>query len=55
MGFQLKRTLRSKIFATEHPKLGNVVCQMENQIKSRQKPGDYILQVRTPQKNRTRP
>ena len=34
MGFQLKRTLRSKIFATEPSKLGNVVCQMENQTKS---------------------
>ena len=55
MGFKLKRTLRSKIFATGPSKLGSVVCKMENQIKSRKNQGDYILQVRTRQKNRTQP
>ena len=35
MDFQLKHTLRSKIFATGPSKLGTVVCQMENQTKSR--------------------
>ena len=32
MGFQLKHVLCSKIFATGHSELGNVVCQMENQL-----------------------
>ena len=35
MGFQLKRTLCSKISGTGPSELGNVVCQMENQTKSR--------------------
>ena len=35
MGFQLKRTFCSKIFRTGPSKLGNVVCQRENQTKSR--------------------
>ena len=55
MGFQLKHTFCSKIFAIEPSELGNVVCQMENQTKSRKTQGDYILQVRTRQKNRTQP
>ena len=55
MGFQLKRTFCSKIFATGPSKLGNVVCQMENQTKSRENQGDYIIQVHTRQKNRTQP
>ena len=37
MGFQLKRTLCSKIFATGPSELGNVVCRIENQTKSRKK------------------
>ena len=53
MGFQLKRTLCSNIFATGPSQLGNVVCQMENQTESRKKQGDHILQVHTRQKNRT--
>ena len=43
MGFQLKHTLCSKIFATGPSELGNVVCQMENQTKSRKNQGDYIF------------
>ena len=50
-----KRMLHSNIFATGPSKLGNVVCQMENQIKSRKNQGDNILQVCTRQKNRTPP
>ena len=53
MGFKLKRTLCSKIFATGPSELGNVVCQMENQTKSRKHQSDYILQVHTHQKNKT--
>ena len=55
MGFQLKRTFGSKNFVTEPAKLGNVVCQMENQTESRKNQGDHILQVHTHQKNRTQP
>ena len=55
MGFQLKCTLCSKIFATGPSELGNVVCQIENQTKSRKNQGDYILQVHTRQRNRTQP
>ena len=58
MGFQVKHTLCSKIFAAGPSKLGNVVCQkpqMENQTKSRKNHGDYILQVHTHQKYRTQP
>ena len=55
MGIQLKHTLCSKIFATGPSELGNVVCQMENQTKSRKNQGDYILQVRIRQKNGTQP
>ena len=55
MGLQLKRALCSKIFPTGPSELGNVVCQMENQTKSRKTQGDYILQVCTRQKNRTQP
>ena len=43
------------MFATGSSELGNVVCQMEKQTKSRQNQGDYILQLRTRQKNRTQP
>ena len=32
-----------------------MVCQMENQTESRKSQGDYILQVRSRQKNRTQP
>ena len=53
MGFQIKRALCIKMFATRASKLGNVVCQMENQTKSRKDQSDYILQVHTRQKNRT--
>ena len=53
MGFQLKRSFCSKSFATGPSKLGNVVCQMENQTKSRKNHGDYILRVHARQKNRT--
>ena len=45
----------SKTFLTGPSKLGNVVCQMENQTESRKNQGDYILQVRSRQKNRTQP
>ena len=55
MSFQLKRTLCSKIFATGPSELGNVVCQMENQTKSRKNQNDYILQAHARQKNRTQP
>ena len=55
MGFQRKSTLRSKIFATGPSELGNVICQMENQTKSRKNQGGYILQVRTRHNNRTQP
>ena len=51
MGFQLC----SKNFETGPSKLGNVVCQMENQTESRKKQSDLILQVHTRQKNRTEP
>ena len=51
----IKRTFCSKPFATGPSKLGNVVCQMENQTESREDQGDYILQVRSRQKNRTQP
>ena len=34
IGFQLKRSFCRKIIATGPSKLGNVVCQMENQTKS---------------------
>ena len=54
MGFQLKRTHCSKTSATGPSKLGNTVCQMENQIESR-KNRDHILPVQTRQKNRTQP
>ena len=55
MDFQRKRTLCSKIFETGPSELGNVVCQMENQTKSRKNQGDNILQVCTRQKNRIEP
>ena len=55
MGFQLKRTFCSKIFATGPSELGNVVCQMENQTESRKNQRDHILQAHTRQKNRTQP
>ena len=55
MGFQPKRTFRSKIFATGPAKLGNVVSQMENQNESRENQGDHILQFLTCQKNSTQP
>ena len=42
-------------FAKWPSKLGNVVCQMKNQTKSRNNQGDYILQVHTRQKNRIQP
>ena len=50
MGFQLKRTFCSKIFATGLSKLGNVVCQMEDQTISRKNQDDHILQVHARQK-----
>ena len=53
MGVQLKCTFCSKIFATGPSKLGNVVCQMENQTELRKNQGDHILQVHTRQENRT--
>ena len=55
MGFQLKCTFCSKVFATGSSELGNVVCQMENQTESRKNQGDNILQVHTRLKNRTLP
>ena len=55
MGFQITRTFCSKTFATEPSKLGNVVCQMENQTESRKNQGDHILQVQTRQINKTQP
>ena len=55
MGFQLKSTFCSKIFATGPSKLGSVVCQMENQTKSRKNQSDYIFRIHTRQKNRTQP
>ena len=53
MGLQLKCMFCSKTFATGPSKLGNVVCQMENQTEHRENQGDHILQVQTQQKNRT--
>ena len=47
MGFQLKHTFCSKIFTTGPSELGNVMCQIENQTKSRKNKGGYILQART--------
>ena len=44
-----------KIFATGPSKLGNVVCQMENQTESLKNQGDHILQVQTRQNNRSQP
>ena len=41
--FSLKCTLCSKIFATGPSELGNVVCEMENQTKSRKNQSDYII------------
>ena len=55
MGFQLKCTFCRKTFETGPFKLGNVVCQMENQTESRKSEDDHILQVQTRQKNRTQP
>ena len=55
MGFQLKRTFCSKMFATGPSELGNVVCQMENQTESPKSQGDHIIQVHTRQENRTQP
>ena len=55
MGFQLKCTFCSKTFTTGPSKIGNVVCQMENQTESRKNQGDHILQVQTRQNNRTQP
>ena len=43
MGLQLKRTFRTKTFATGPSKLGNVVCQLENQTESRKNQDDHIL------------
>ena len=48
MGFQLKRTFCSKIFAPGPSEIGKVVCQIENQIKSGKNQDDHILQVYTP-------
>ena len=55
MGFQLKCTFCSNTFATGPSKLGNAVCQIENQTESQKNQGDRILQVHTHQKNRTQP
>ena len=55
MGFQLKRTFCSKTFATGPSKLGNVMCQTDNQTESQKNEGDHILQIQTHQKNRTQP
>ena len=55
MGFQSKHAYCGKTFTTRPSKIGNVVCQMENQTQSHKKQGDYILQVHTRQKNRTQP
>ena len=55
MGLQSKHTYCSKTFTTGPSKIGNVVCQMENQTLSRKNRSDYILQVHTRQKNRTQP
>ena len=55
MSFQPKRTICSIIFATGPSKLGNVVCQMENQTESRKTQDDHIVQVHTSQKNRSQP
>ena len=53
MGFKFRRTFCSKPFTAGPSKLGNVVCQMKNQIESRRNQGDHIVQVHTWQKNRT--
>ena len=45
MGLQFKHTYCSKTFTTGPSKIGNVVCQMENQTLSHKNQGDYILQV----------
>ena len=42
-------------FAAGPSKLGNVVCQMENQTESGKKHCDHILLVQTRKKNRTQP
>ena len=55
MGIQSKHTYCSRTLTTGPSKIGNVVCQMENKTQSRENQGDYILQVRTRQKNRTQP
>ena len=55
VGLQLKRMKCSKPFATGPPKIGNVVCQMENQTQSWEKQGDYLLQVHARQESRTQP
>ena len=52
MGFQFKHTFCSKTFATGPSKLGNVVCQMENQTESQRNQGDHILLVQTRQTNK---
>ena len=55
MGFQLKHTFCSRIFATGPSKCDNVVCQMEIQTESRKNQGNRIFQVQTRQKNRNQP
>ena len=53
--FSLNVRFAAKMFVTGPSKLGNVVCQMENQTESRKNQSDHILQVHTCQKNRTQP
>ena len=53
--FSLNIHIAAKLLQTGPSKIGNVVCQMENQTQSRKNHGDYILQVHTRQKNRTQP
>ena len=50
MGFQLKRTFCSKIFATGPSELGNMVCQMDNQTKSRINQGPTSPEKQNPPK-----
>ena len=45
----------AKFLQQDTSKLGNVVCQMENQTESRKNQGGHILLVHTRQKNRTQP
>ena len=52
--FSLNIHIAAKL-TTGPSKIGNVVCQMENQTQSRKNQGDYILQVHTHQKNRIQP